>query len=79
MKLKTMKHVEDYLEYLGGYEATGTKSVLRPNVSTNINLARYDINIVDNMAASTVWGTSLTDKQSELAVKLILKYRKQFD
>lgn len=78
MKLKTMKHVEDYLEYLGGYEATGTKSVLRPNVSTNINLARYDINIVDNMAASTVWGTSLTDKQSELAVKLILKYRKQF-
>jgi hypothetical protein len=30
------------------------------------------------MASTTVFGTALTDKQAELAVKLILKYRRQF-
>jgi hypothetical protein len=30
------------------------------------------------MSSTTVFGTALTDKQAELAVKLILKYRRQF-
>jgi hypothetical protein len=30
------------------------------------------------MASTTVFGTALTDKQAELAVKLVLKYRRQF-
>jgi len=68
--------VEDYLEYLAGYEV-GITALIMPNM-TKIRLARYDIQIVNSMANATVFGTALTDRQAELAVKLILKYRRQF-
>ncbi len=68
--------VEDYLEYLAGYEV-GITALIMPNM-TKISLARYDIQIVDSMANATMFGTALTDRQAELAVKLILKYRRQF-
>ena len=70
-------HVEDYLEYLGGYEV-GLTALITPHSVNRISLARYDIAIVNSMASTTVFGTALTDKQAELAVKLILKYRRQF-
>jgi len=73
----TYPHVEDYLEYLGGYEV-GPTALITPNSVNRINLARYDIAIVNSMASTTVFGTALTDKQAELAVKLVLKYRRQF-
>jgi hypothetical protein len=72
----TYTHVEDYLEYLGGYEV-GITALIMPNL-TKISLARYDIQIVNSMANATTFGTALTDRQAELAVKLILKYRRQF-
>ena len=72
----TYPHVEDYLEYLAGYEV-GVTALIMPNI-TKISLARYDIQIVNSMANATAFGTALTDKQAELAVKLILKYRRQF-
>lgn len=72
----TYPHVEDYLEYLAGYEV-GVTALIMPNV-TKISLARYDIQIVNSMANATTFGTALTDRQAELAVKLILKYRRQF-
>ena len=70
-------YVEDYLEYLGGYEV-GLTALITPQSVNRISLARYDIAIVNSMASTTVFGTALTDKQAELAVKLILKYRRQF-
>jgi hypothetical protein len=73
----TYPYVEDYLEYLGGYEVSLT-ALLTPQSVNRISLARYDIAIVNSMASTTVFGTALTDKQAELAVKLILKYRRQF-
>jgi hypothetical protein len=73
----TYPHVEDYLEYLGGYEV-GLTALITPHSVNRISLARYDIAIVNNMASTTVFGTALTDKQAELAVKLVLKYRRQF-
>ena len=73
----TYPHVEDYLEYLGGYEV-GLTALITPHSINRISLARYDIAIVNSMASTTVFGTALTDKQAELAVKLILKYRRQF-
>ena len=73
----TYPHVEDYLEYLGGYEV-GLTALITPHSVNRISLARYDIAIVNSMASTTVFGTALTDKQAELAVKLILKYRRQF-
>jgi len=72
----TYPNVEDYLEYLAGYEV-GITALIMPNI-TKISLARYDIQIVDSMANATMFGTALTDRQAELAVKLILKYRRQF-
>ena len=72
----TYPHVEDYLEYLAGYEV-GITALITPTVQ-RISLARYDIQIVNSMSNSTAFGTALTDRQAELAVKLILKYRRQF-
>lgn len=73
-------HVEDYLELLAGYDpASNNTNVIFGHVTPNkIRLARYDVQIVENMAGNTVWGTALTDRQADLAVKLILKYRRQF-
>ena len=73
----TYPYVEDYLEYLGGYEV-GITALITPHSTNRISLARYDIAIVNSMSSTTVFGTALTDKQAELAVKLILKYRRQF-
>ena len=73
----TYAHVEDYLEYLAGYEVSLIAS-LQPQNTNRISLARYDIQIVNSMANATMFGTALTDKQGALAVKLILKYRRQF-
>jgi hypothetical protein len=72
----TYPNVEDYLEYLAGYEV-GITALIMPNM-TKISLARYDIQIVNSMANATMFGTALTERQAELAVKLILKYRRQF-
>lgn len=74
----TYQYVEDYLELLGGYDPNTLSGLIFPNNSKKISLARYDIQIVESMSASTIMGTALTDKQAELAVKLILKYRRQF-
>ena len=69
-------YVEDYLEYLAGYEV-GITALIMPNM-TKISLARYDIQIINSMANATAFGMALTERQAELAVKLVLKYRRQF-
>lgn len=68
--MRTFPYVEDYLELLGGFTVQGH--------SCQISLARYDVSIVGNMSSGTAYGQSLTDRQADLAVKLILKYRRQF-
>lgn len=69
--MQTFPYIEDYLELLGGYTTSN-------GLHCQIKLARYDISIVGNMSSNTSYGQSLTDRQADLAVKLILKYRKQF-
>jgi len=77
--MQTFNHVEDYLEILGGYNPKGTKPVtyMYEPLSFAVRLARYDISVISNMSGATITGNSLTDKQAELAIKLITKYRKQ--
>jgi len=71
--------VEDYLEILAGYTPkVNNNHIIFNSGLYGFKLARYDINIVNNMATSTSFGTALTDRQAELAVKLVLKYRRQF-
>jgi hypothetical protein len=69
--------IEDYLELLAGYDPASVQSWIFPNIK-NIRLARYDVSIVDSMASHTSFGGALTDRQAELCVKIILKYRRQF-
>lgn len=72
-------HIEDYLEILAGYDNNVMPTVFQPKIyALPISLARYDITIVESMAAHTRFGGALTDKQAELAVRLVLKYRRQF-
>jgi len=80
----TFPYVEDYLEVLGGFrqiihqgQSLGPPSIFAA-VSGPISLARYDIGIVQSMGSHTVAGGSLTDRQAQLAIKLVGKYRKQF-
>lgn len=78
----TFTHIEDYLEVLGGYveiTATGlTTANIFGGATSPISLARYDVAIIQSMAGSTAVGVPLTDKQSELALRLIHKYQRQF-
>lgn len=78
--MKTFPYVEDYLEKLSGNDYSFILHfVTRVNMpEVKIQLARYDVSIVRNMADNTAWGVALTDRQAELALKLVLKYRKQF-
>jgi len=74
------QNVEDYIELLAGYDPADPTSILTQHSKYKFNLARYDIQIVDNMATATLWnGKALTDKQGELAIKLVNKYRRQFN
>lgn len=72
MKNQVLPHIEDYLEVLGGYVLNNLR-IQAPI----IRLARYDTQIVDSMASQTSKGIALTDKQADLAHKLVIKYRKQ--
>lgn len=75
----TFPYVEDYIEIIGGLrDITGKKiPFLGKSAHPVVSLARYDVNIVGSFASQTEQGVSLTDRQSELSVKLIEKYRKQ--
>jgi len=78
----TFTHIEDYLEVLGGYREITSTGVSPVNIfgfgTAPISLARYDVAIVQSMASHTSVSGSLTDRQSELAIKLVAKYQRQF-
>ncbi len=79
--MKTFLYVEDYLEVINGDRdpASGKLYGLFNNTPPIVSLARYDVQILSSMSAATSDGKSLTDKQAELAVKIVLKYRKQLE
>ena len=77
--MKQFSYVEDYLEVINGDRdpVTGKIYGLFDSTPPIINLARYDVNIIASMSGNTQTGTALTDRQAEIACKIILKYRKQ--
>ena len=75
-------HVEDYLEIIAGKKGLAGQpqpplSLFGWNFAPIINLARYDNSFLDSVTDTTKSGDALTDKQADLAVKLVLKYRRQ--
>jgi hypothetical protein len=77
--MKQFPYVEDYLEVINGDRdpVTGKLHGLFDSTPPIISLARYDVNIVASMSSNTQTGNALTDRQAEIACKIILKYRKQ--
>lgn len=78
--MKTYDFVEDYLEVLAGKRDLSGKvssGYLFGAFSPIISLARYDTSFLDDLTSSTLAGTAMTDKQAQLAVKIILKYQRQ--
>jgi hypothetical protein len=77
--MKQFPYVEDYLEVINGDRdpVTGKVHGLFDSTPPIINLARYDVNIIASMSSNTQTGNALTDRQAEIACKIILKYRKQ--
>ena len=74
----TFTHVEDYIEFIAGYRGTSGPYNLFDYRPSPVSLARYDVRIVDSFASQTMESnSSYTDKQAELAVKIVDKYRKQ--
>ena len=72
-------YAEDIIEFIAGYRTASCK-LLNPwdRVGTPISLARYDVSIIDSLANQTVeHSRPYTIKQSQLALKIITKYRKQ--
>lgn len=73
----TFPYVEDYIELLAGYDPGN--ALIFNSGKYSFSLARYDVNIVQSMASASLWNSqAYTDKQGELAVKLVLKYKRQF-
>ena len=72
-------HVEDYIEIIAGYrEPNGKNNHSIFSIGTPaINLARYDMKVVPSLAEQSINGQGYTDKQSLLAVQLIIKYERQ--
>jgi len=74
-------YVEDYIEIINGDRDPVHGKIYGLFASTPpiINLARYDVQIINSMSEATQSGKPLTDRQAELAVKIILKYRRQLE
>jgi hypothetical protein len=72
-------HVEDYIEFIAGFQDVSGKSKysIFQLPESPLNLARYDVKIVESFAEQARNGIGFTDKQSALAVALVLKYKRQ--
>jgi hypothetical protein len=74
-------HVEDYIEFIAGFrDAAGKNSYsIFQLPQSPLNLARYDIKILESFAEQSRNGIGFTDRQSTLAVALVLKYERQLN
>jgi hypothetical protein len=77
--MQKFPHVEDYLEIINGNRdsVTGKLFSIFERIDPIVSLARYDVKVINSMATASAIGNALTDKQAELACKLVLKYQRQ--
>lgn len=79
--MKTFPTVEDYLEVIAGLRDPVTLKS-KPHSWLNdfdpiVNLARYDTDVLNSMSTTANEGRALTEKQGDLAVKIVIKYKRQ--
>jgi len=72
-------YVEDYIEFIAGWRnADGKLLGIFDNQDSPLSLARYDVQIVSSLGEQTaINNKGYTDKQGELAKKIVDKYRRQ--
>ncbi len=82
--MKTFSTVEDYIEVMAGKrDITGSAAaLLHPflhgfTFAPIVSLARYDTEFLDSVSDATLGKQPLTDRQADLALKLIMKYQRQ--
>lgn len=71
--MKKLPYIEDYIILMGDDALTW------PPKDPIISLARYDKPIVDSMTSQIQRGQGFTDRQSQLAYKIVTKYKKQWE
>lgn len=79
----TFEYVEEYIELIAGYRDPVTKKLnnswMFNGYTPIISLARYDIKVVESMANQATSHQAFTERQAELACKIILKYQRQLE
>jgi len=78
--MRQFTHVEDYLEVIVGHRDPVSGQLLNPwlaDIKPIISLARYDVGVLESMATSVSVSQSLTLRQADLLVKIVLKYQRQ--
>jgi len=75
----TYSHVEDYIEIIAGHRHPGGKSKhsIFQLPESPINLARYDVKVMESFAEQCHNGVAFTDRQAKLATDLVVKYERQ--
>ena len=78
----TYTTVEDYLEVIAGLKdpVTLKKSATQSffgEFDPIVSLARYDTDVLNSMSTTANEGRALTERQGELAVKIVIKYKRQ--
>ena len=75
MKKIAFQFVEDYIEHIAGHQPRSGSPLFK--VNPILRLARYDIQVLSGLSVQTLEGIAFSDRQAELAVKLLEKYRRQ--
>lgn len=79
----TFEYVEEYVEFIAGYRDPVTKKLnnswMFNGYTPVISLARYDIKVIESMANQATSHQAFTERQAELACKIILKYQRQLE
>ena len=80
--MRTFSNIEEYIELIAGFRDPVTGRMNSNWIFGSepaISLARYDTDVINNMAVAVSGNTALTTRQAELACKIILKYRRQLN
>lgn len=74
----TFKTIEDYIEVIAGTRDPATNKLTQTWIAEPIvSLARYDVNVISSMSDQIAQNIGFTEKQADLATKIVLKYNRQ--
>lgn len=73
-----LTYLEDFIEYISGFkDRNGQATNFWFGSVSQVRLANYDVAVVSGLGDQTNRGVALTDRQVQLAQKIVNKYRRQ--